>query len=569
MNRSRFVYPTDEYIWSGDTFEGMTEPWHSVDGASFGIGAAPNCFFPLLNVEDAHVLQRDYAGQLRTSPGIGAFTPWHDRRSHATQDIAAGAELFVDYGYSYFEGSREDIFGLIPFEVHYIRADTLLKKYTELGKSLIRNKRKSCLASFDEATEQRCSVSALDETISNQVLKNDLFALTRDVLGAWPTRTLKALPEDRTLIPKILSNGGTALKDYDRSVRDVQYLQEHGTCMDHLVVQPSTIPVAGRGAFAKRDLPAGSIVAPVPLIHLPNRKVLNMYAASSVLNIETDQFERDPTQPIHQQLLLNYCFGHGDSTLLLCPYGIVSSLINHAPADAEVGPTANVKIVWSNKTTAHPEWRDKPIEEWAYAYQTGLGFEYVALRDIAAGEEVFVDYGNEWQQAWDEHVENWKPVERLVDKLNDDFDSILPTEDEWHWSVGDLTDDSQAVNLWCYNVYRELQGLPSAPEVAYPCKVILRQDVDGSALYTAEILERRQNVDDDDDDVCEEFFDEILWAVPRDAFAFGGLYHVFDTREYASTWTFRHDLRVPDELMPDAWKNLVLQHDELLLATSE
>jgi hypothetical protein len=134
---------------------------------------------------------------------------------------------------------------------------------------------------------------------------------------------------------------------------------------------------------------------------------------------------------MHQQLLLNYCFGHRDSTLLLCPY--VSAVVNHAPTsnDGHAGvdvPTANVKIVWSNKITAHPEWRDMPIISWAYTNQAGLGFEYEALRDIAAGEEVFVDYGDEWQAAWDEHVANWNPPDRLIDVLNVDYDSILPTE---------------------------------------------------------------------------------------------------------------------------------------------
>jgi hypothetical protein len=85
----------------------MTEPHHDIDGASFGIGAVPNCFFPLLNVQDTHTLLRDYSGLDRTSPGIGAFTPWYNRQSHATQSIQAGAELFVDYGYDCPSRGRE------------------------------------------------------------------------------------------------------------------------------------------------------------------------------------------------------------------------------------------------------------------------------------------------------------------------------------------------------------------------------------------------------------------------------------------------------------------------------
>jgi len=106
----------DEYIWAGATFRGMSEPGHDIDGASFGVGAAPNCFFPLINVEDDNVsIKRDNAGLTRQSPAIGSFSPWHDRVSHATTEIPAGEELFVDYGYGYFDQGRQHLYGLIPF----------------------------------------------------------------------------------------------------------------------------------------------------------------------------------------------------------------------------------------------------------------------------------------------------------------------------------------------------------------------------------------------------------------------------------------------------------------------
>ena len=84
----------DDYIWSGGTFQNMKEPGHDIDGASFGIGALPNCFFALLNVEDGDGVLNDHANLDRSSPGIGAFTPFHDRGSHATKDIQKGEEIF-------------------------------------------------------------------------------------------------------------------------------------------------------------------------------------------------------------------------------------------------------------------------------------------------------------------------------------------------------------------------------------------------------------------------------------------------------------------------------------------
>jgi hypothetical protein len=32
------------------------------------------------------------------------------------------------------------------------------------------------------------------------------------------------------------------------------------------------------------------------------------------------------------------------------------------------------------------------------------------LRDIQSGEEIFLDYGDEWEEAWQEHVRSWAPV---------------------------------------------------------------------------------------------------------------------------------------------------------------
>lgn len=397
------------------------------------------------------------------------------------------------------------------------------------------------------------------EEISAQTLSNDLYDLIKAVLGTFPSRTRLALPEDRNNITSLLENGGTAKRDYERSRRSVQALKEQGSCIDNLIVKPSTIPEAGRGAFTRRSLKKGSVVAPVPLIHLPDRAVLDMYA-HGVTDPVTGDATHASNEPVHAQLLLNYCYGHSKSSLLLCPYGVVSSLVNHHPS------MDNVEIIWSNKTTTKPEWLTQPLEEWAYSYQAGLGWDLVATRDIEEGEEILLNYGSEWQDAWDEHVARWDPVERRVDLLNDADDYIIPTENEWKWTMGDPNADSEAVNLWCRDSYREMRGLPSLSHEdpsSWPCKVLFRQEdiTKGDPIYTAEIVQRLQG-EDTVDEQCVEIFDELLFAVPRDAFVFGGVNEHDDTREYAQPWTFRHDLRIPEKIMPTAWKNLVEKNVE-------
>jgi hypothetical protein len=536
----------DEYVWSSSTFTAMDIPDKSMEAASFGIGALPNCFFALLNVEDSSHHGRDNANlELTNSPGLGAFSPWHDRKSYATRHIHIGSELFVDYGYAYFT-SRTDTIGPVPFLKHYKIADQLLHKLKGITNNLYQTNDGSA------------------NEISN--MKEDSYQLTRSVFNVWGSRVLYAMPNNVTMISDVLQHGGTIQKDYLRSIRNIEYLKTYGACMDHLRVAPShQIPHAGRGVFASRSFMKGSIVATVPLIHIPERNVMTIYEKSKIdVNFQQEEPVRNTSNPIHQQLLLNYCFGHEQSTLLLCPYGIVSSLINHAPTEANEEfhtpnrsdyPVANVQIKWSAQFTKHPEWWSMNITEWAYSYRTGLAFEYVALRHITANEEIFIDYGVEWQNAWEKHVSDWEPIQRSVDILNADLDSIIPTEKEWMWQSGDININPHAVNLWCYNAYRELQGLPATDAVAYPCKAILRQynNNSNSHSYTAEIMERRQNSDYDS---CDEILDEILWSLPRDAFTYGGYNDVYDTNQYVMPSTFRHEIAIPDYLMPRMWKNM-------------
>jgi hypothetical protein len=55
------------------------------------------------------------------------------------------------------------------------------------------------------------------------------------------------------------------------------WLEENGQCMDNIKVGQSKNPNAGRGAFANRFIPKGGLVAPAPLIHIPDSEVLKMY----------------------------------------------------------------------------------------------------------------------------------------------------------------------------------------------------------------------------------------------------------------------------------------------------
>eukprot|EP00957_Ditylum_brightwellii_P149200 11362033-Ditylum_brightwellii.AAC.1 len=185
-------------------------------------------------------------------------------------------------------------------------------------------------------------------------------------------------------------------------------------CLDHIrpgrsKVSPSSN--AGYGAFATKHLPKGTIVAPAPLVHIPNKDVLRMYPL--ILdgpNIGKKKTTAKKEERIQWQLLLNYCYGHSRSTMLLLPYSPVVNFINHS------SKAPNVYIRWSatNSSSAHhkPSWLNMTIDEISTEEgTTGLVMEFVAIKDIKKGEEIMLNYGVEWEKAWKRHVEkDWEPT---------------------------------------------------------------------------------------------------------------------------------------------------------------
>jgi hypothetical protein len=83
-------------------------------------------------------------------------------------------------------------------------------------------------------------------------------------------------------------------------------------------------------------------------------------------------------------------------------------LINHSDEP-------NAKLVWSTHPNHHRMWLELEPEELVTEEHLyiGLMMEVVSTRDIEPDEEIFIDYGNEWKEAWDKHVKEWNAkVER-------------------------------------------------------------------------------------------------------------------------------------------------------------
>jgi len=164
---------------------------------------------------------------------------------------------------------------------------------------------------------------------------------------------------------------------------------------------PIPLSISRSGAFAKRDLPKGTTVTGTPLLVFPDIKWFDMYDFQTCP--DGSEARNMTNGPYRQQLLLNYCFSHPESTVILCPYGSGVNYINHNKT------RANVKVQWAQDgITSHQDksLNTRPKKDIA-DYSTTVAFDYVATRNIAEDEEIFLDYGDVWEDQWKQHGEDY------------------------------------------------------------------------------------------------------------------------------------------------------------------
>jgi len=297
----------------------------------------------------------------------------------------------------------------------------------------------------------------------------------------------------------------------------------------------------------------------------------------------------------------------------------MTSHINHDATNP------NTKIVWAtDEQMAHPEWRKKSIEKWGAKSEAGLSLNFVALRSIEQDEEITIDYGSEWEKAWQKHLRSYNSkndegIERAAQhsiatsrreaigkhhvpafELNQLRDLKLQTMEE-----GDY--ESEGLRLFCRKPYLEMSGAVTSVinddddtildrsttkknntlkvkrkyfdwnnNEVYPCRIRSRyrrsNAGDESEIndnhdyrYLVEVFDRsevnlqlefsdsrRNPVVTNNASITQEYFWALLFDAPRDAFYFEDQKK---HRHHHQTWSFRHDIRIPDDIFPDAWRN--------------
>jgi len=504
QHRNPFV----DYLWDAFTV-GMTMETSSPEdicGLSPGFGAALNSNMALDNIRQGELEYDDQVGGHRSlSPSAGSMTPYYSSKSIVSHDIPAGGELFKRYGNQWFV-SRSSDFGLLPLVEDYPKAERLLKRLRGL--------------------EYKLNMSAQ--------ARHDFYSMITNT--QFESRIMNALPQDYMHVDTIVKKSMRAWHEQN-ATRSVQELRETGRCTDNIRHGESTIPYAGRGAFATRPIKSGDIITGSPLIHVPTLKM-------AVL-----KDDENSTAVPRYQIWLNYCMGHCNGDLLLCPYGLGVNYMNHNQT------LANVKLQWSpdglllqNEMSFHKStWGRYEVTK------THLAMDYVATHDIVEGEELFLDYGDEWEEAWQMHVANWKPTNK---------DRAYTSATQWNKEHADETIRTQ----------EEQQYDPYPPNLLLHCSSLLF-----SSTYTPQKSKpQRQNIwkSNDKGNECQ-----ILGRVPGEDGAMPTyIVQVIDPEgkvnhtqhdiprnfirmvdaPYSTDWhrqdAFRHWIGIPDDMFPDAWK---------------
>jgi hypothetical protein len=481
-----------------------------------GMGALPNTH-PGLASGMVMPSKNDGGGLHRSkNPGAGAVTAYSSFRHVMTKSIPAGREIFISYGDSYLE-SRPEIFEHVPRKPDFEQANLLLERFA----AYIKN-------SSDIAMD------ALQEE----------WTFERDHI-VTSTRVRNALPENVTDVIRA-AQIGSELFSVPNAQRTLEWLEENGRCLDKIEVGPSKIHEAGRGAIARTSIQKGDIVTTSPMLPF-NRKFLHLR--------DRDE-ESDQINIVSDQVILNYCFGHAQSDVLLFPLAPAVTAINHGPPGI-----SNTRIKWSSFPYHKSHLLNKSSSEILSAHGTGLIIDLIATRDIKEGEEITIDYGLDWQKAWNDHVSQWEPWDtedyRSSWDLSNSPDYIMTIEEGQYPPNINIRCGIPAAILESHpepnrdfgevRVWWEEHSLMfmNAWEQSLPCDILKRELIPSKESPSTTMEFYTANIIDEDNG---EF---VVVGIPRDFIYF------VDAPYSADCFlpnAFRHHIGVPDEMFPDSWK---------------
>jgi len=490
-------------------------------------------------------------------PGRGSTSQFHNTVLRATKDLPTGSEIMLDYPLPNEDGAAGEE---IDDDGTILESD-----YAKIDETIL-----EMVAFFDKHEAH------LDDEAKQQIYR----FLTEDFMDAavGPVKAAKIgqlFPPTPDELYKVRDAGGIALYNNKGSsssrLKQLQWLETNGFCMDNLRPGPSTIPNAGQGAFANRKIPEGGLVTPVPLLHIPDQISLNTY---TLYYTEDGVLAREEDFSRGTQLAMNYVFGHPESSMVFLPFGPHAALINH-------GDEPNAKVQWSTHAGHNQDWFDVPphvlLQHDEY-YTIGLMMEVVATRDIQPEEEVLIDYGADWKKAWHEHVKGWEesirageidtnwPV-RAADLNDEHRTTFFKTEEEQEkepyplgvtlkafifaddTTVAEGTEDDPLV--WTETAERTSFGVRDLYDVSIVGREELTESGNGDSSQTPSYVYTVMIPGTTDRE--EDFL--FVSGVPHKVLVFVDDAETGD--EFTTEQPFRHYIGIPDDVFPKgAWRNL-------------
>lgn len=268
---------------------------------------------------------------------------------------------------------------------------------------------------------------------------------------------------DRGLVFQDKNNQSVYKSNVVGKLYDLSTLERVGHCLTDIAVNDSIkLPLAGKGIFAQRDFVVGDIVSISPVLLLPRvileeegndlRNVLFNYcfgsSESNVLVLPFGLAGLMNHKPVGEQANVRvewYTWSHTDvdtntdtdteanskadtDTDVDLEHGDIKGKVkgnnkgnNEAKMNGEsnekkkqgvegVEETETQKEEDNTPSNNHKQKKsnilthESPIEELVHSKSAPLNFAYRATRDIKTGEELFLDYGKEWEDAWYDHL---------------------------------------------------------------------------------------------------------------------------------------------------------------------
>lgn len=180
---------------------------------------------------------------------------------------------------------------------------------------------------------------------------------------------------ENSFLEEITVDGTIQKVAVNHNIHSLEYLQKYGVCMSHLFVSPSQLHQAGNGLYSKIKFKKGELLIISPVLLLPKYEVILASRNDSVL--------------------LNYVIAQ-EGDVAIFAFGL-PVMANH-----QSNALTNVYLQWYNTSSAilnsyHPQ-------DFIKDKSTSLYLGLYASRDIEANDELFMDYGVDWEKQWNAHI---------------------------------------------------------------------------------------------------------------------------------------------------------------------